>query len=75
MLRCTPTRAVAAMQQRCRIAAHVERVIRGTTFPAGKLLEPGVVQWDVKGETTFGPFEYHRYSVVCEEGCSGGLKP
>ena len=30
------------------------RVIRGTTFPAGKLLEPGVVQWDVKGETTFG---------------------
>jgi len=39
------------------IAAHVERVIRGTTFPAGKILEPGVVQWDVKGETTFGPFE------------------
>ena len=39
------------------LAAHVERVIRGTTFPAGKLLEPGVVQWDVKGETTFGPFE------------------
>jgi 2-dehydropantoate 2-reductase len=39
------------------IAGHVERVIRGTTFPAGKILEPGVVQWDVKGETTFGPFE------------------
>jgi 2-dehydropantoate 2-reductase len=39
------------------LAAHVERVIRGTTFPAGKLLEPGVVQWDVRGETTFGPFE------------------
>jgi 2-dehydropantoate 2-reductase len=39
------------------IAAHVERVIRGTTFPAGKLVEPGVVQWDVRGETTFGPFE------------------
>ncbi len=39
------------------LAAHVERVIRGTTFPAGKLLRPGVVQWDVKGETTFGPFE------------------
>ena len=34
------------------IAGHVERVIRGTTFPAGKLLEPGVVQWDVKGDTT-----------------------
>jgi 2-dehydropantoate 2-reductase len=39
------------------IARHCERVIRGTTFPAGKLLEPGVVQWDVKGDTTFGPFE------------------
>jgi 2-dehydropantoate 2-reductase len=38
------------------IAAHVERVIRGTTFPAGKLLEPGHVQWDVKGDTTFGPY-------------------
>jgi 2-dehydropantoate 2-reductase len=39
------------------LARHVERVIRGTTFPAGKLLEPGVVQWDVKGDTTLGPFE------------------
>jgi 2-dehydropantoate 2-reductase len=39
------------------IAEHVSRVIRGTTFPAGKLLEPGLVQWDVKGETTLGPFE------------------
>jgi 2-dehydropantoate 2-reductase len=39
------------------IAEHVERVIRGTTFPAGKLLAPGQVQWDVKGDTTFGPFE------------------
>jgi 2-dehydropantoate 2-reductase len=39
------------------LARHVARVIRGTTFPAGKILEPGVVQWDVKGDTTFGPFE------------------
>ena len=39
------------------LAGHVERVIRGTTFPAGKILEPGVVQWDVKGDTTLGPFE------------------
>jgi 2-dehydropantoate 2-reductase len=39
------------------IAEHTERVIRGTTFPAGKLVEPGHVQWDVKGDTTFGPFE------------------
>ena len=39
------------------LAAHVERVIRGTTFPAGKILEPGHVQWDVKGDTTLGPYE------------------
>jgi len=39
------------------IAEHVGRVIRGTTFPAGRLLEPGHVQWDVKGDTVFGPFE------------------
>jgi 2-dehydropantoate 2-reductase len=39
------------------IAAHVERVIRGTTFPAGKIVEPGHVQWDIKGDTTLGPFE------------------
>jgi 2-dehydropantoate 2-reductase len=39
------------------LARYVRRVIRGTTFPAGKLLEPGHVQWDVKGDTTFSPFE------------------
>jgi 2-dehydropantoate 2-reductase len=39
------------------IAQHVPRVIRGTTFPAGRLLEPGHVQWDVRGDTTIGPFE------------------
>jgi len=39
------------------VARHVPRVIRGTTFPAGKILEPGLVQWDVKGDTTLGPFE------------------
>jgi 2-dehydropantoate 2-reductase len=39
------------------IAEHADRVIRGTTFPAGKIVAPGHVQWDVKGDTTFGPFE------------------
>ena len=39
------------------IAQHAARVIRGTTFPAGKIVAPGHVQWDVKGDTTFGPFE------------------
>jgi 2-dehydropantoate 2-reductase len=39
------------------LAERVSRVIRGTTFPAGRILEPGHVQWDVRGETTIGPFE------------------
>jgi 2-dehydropantoate 2-reductase len=39
------------------LAQHVERVIRGTTFPAGKIVEPGHVQWDVKGDTTLGPYD------------------
>jgi 2-dehydropantoate 2-reductase len=39
------------------LARHVERVIRGTTFPAGRVVEPGHVQWEVKGDTTIGPFE------------------
>jgi 2-dehydropantoate 2-reductase len=39
------------------IAEHVDRVIRGTTFPAGKVVAPGHVQWDVQGDTTLGPFE------------------
>jgi 2-dehydropantoate 2-reductase len=39
------------------LARHVARVMRGTTFPAGRVVEPGRVQWDVKGDTTIGPFE------------------
>ena len=39
------------------IAEHVEQVIRGTTFPAGRVLGPGHVAWDVKGDTWLGPFE------------------
>ena len=39
------------------LAQHVERVIRGTTFPAGRVVEPGHVQWDVRGDTTIWPFE------------------
>ena len=39
------------------LAGHVSRVIRGTTFPAGRIIEPGHVRWDVKGDTTIGPFE------------------
>ena len=46
------------------LALHVERVIRGTTFPAGKIVEPGHVQWDVKGDTTLGPYEPQPASFV-----------
>ncbi len=39
------------------IAGHVGHVIRGTTFPAGHVIEPGHVGWDTKGDTWIGPFE------------------
>lgn len=39
------------------IAEFVSRVIRGTTFPAGRLIGPGLVQWDTAGKTWIGPFE------------------
>ena len=39
------------------IARHVDRVMRGTTFPAGHVIEPGHVGWDTAGETWIGPFE------------------
>ena len=39
------------------VAEHVKEVIRGTTFPAGHMIEPGHVGWDTKGDTHIGPFE------------------
>jgi 2-dehydropantoate 2-reductase len=61
------------------VARHVARVIRGTTFPAGKVLEPGVVQWDVKGDTTIGPFEPQPASAEqiarLAEACTRGGMP
>jgi 2-dehydropantoate 2-reductase len=61
------------------IARHVERVVRGTTFPAGKVLAPGVVQWDVKGDTTLGPFEPRPASLAeverLAEACSRAGMP
>jgi 2-dehydropantoate 2-reductase len=60
------------------LARHVQRVIRGTTFPAGKLVEPGVVQWDVKGDTTLGPFEpspapLDRIELLADACTRGGM--
>lgn len=49
------------------LAAHVERVIRGTTHSAARMLAPGVVQWDVHGETIFGPFEPRPLPVAAIE--------
>ena len=39
------------------IAERVARVIRGTTFPAGHVVAPGVVEMDTGGDTWIGPFE------------------
>jgi 2-dehydropantoate 2-reductase len=39
------------------IAEHVRYVIRGTTFPAGHLVAPGHVSYDIAGKTWIGPFE------------------
>jgi 2-dehydropantoate 2-reductase len=39
------------------IAEHVKFVIRGTTFPAGHVVEPGHVSFDIRGDTWMGPFE------------------
>jgi len=39
------------------LAEHVRYVIRGTTFPAGHLIEPGHVVYDIRGDTWIGPFE------------------
>ncbi len=39
------------------IAEHVNYVIRGTTFPAGHVIGPGHVGFDIKGDTWIGPFE------------------
>ncbi len=39
------------------IAEYVRQVIRGTTFPAGHVIEPGHVGWDTRGDTHIGPFE------------------
>jgi len=39
------------------LAQHVPCVIRGTTFPAGHVIEPGHVSFDINGDTWIGPFE------------------
>ena len=39
------------------IAEKIRFVIRGTTFPAGHIIAPGHIGFDIKGDTWIGPFE------------------
>ncbi|MBV8477420.1 MAG: ketopantoate reductase family protein, partial [Acidobacteria bacterium] len=39
------------------IAEQVRFIIRGTTFPAGHIIAPGHVGFDIRGDTWIGPFE------------------
>jgi 2-dehydropantoate 2-reductase len=39
------------------LAAHVPRVMRGVTMPAGRIVAPGVIHMDAPGPTWIGPFE------------------
>src|SRR5207245_11081719 len=51
----------------------VREVIRGTTFPAGHLIEPGHVGWDTRGDTTIGPFEPSPAPMAKVEELAGAL--
>jgi 2-dehydropantoate 2-reductase len=55
------------------IAPHVARVIRGTTFPAGHLVEPGHVEQDTGGKTWIGPFEPKPAAMEEVERLAGAL--
>jgi 2-dehydropantoate 2-reductase len=61
------------------LAQHVHYVIRGTTFPAGHVIEPGHVGFDINGDTWVGPFEptntpYERVERLAELLNRGGLR-
>lgn len=55
------------------IAEYVPRVIRGTTFPAGHVVEPGVVNMDTGGDTWLGPFEPKPASIEEVTQLAGAL--
>lgn len=61
------------------LAEHVRCVIRGTTFPAGHVIEPGRVNFDINGDTWIGPFEptdtpYARVEQLAELLNRSGLR-
>ena len=55
------------------IAEHVKYVVRGTTFPAGHIIEPGHVGYDIKGDTWIGPFEPSNTPYKIVEQLAGAL--
>jgi 2-dehydropantoate 2-reductase len=60
------------------IAEHVREVIRGTTFPAGHVVEPGHVCMDTRGDTQLGPFEpqpapFERVQELADACTRGGM--
>jgi 2-dehydropantoate 2-reductase len=61
------------------IAEQVKYVIRGTTFPAGHVIEPGHVGFDINGDTWIGPYEptktpYARVEKLAELLNRAGMK-
>src|SRR6266446_7739247 len=56
------------------LAQHVRFVIRGTTFPAGHVIEPGHVGFDINGDTWIGPFEPAKMPFARVQELAGALK-
>ena len=56
------------------LAEHVRYVIRGTTFPAGHVIEPGHVGFDINGDTWIGPFEPTKTPFARVQELAGILK-
>jgi 2-dehydropantoate 2-reductase len=55
------------------LAEYVPHVIRGTTFAAGHVAEPGHVTYEIAGETWLGPFEPAHTPMKKVEGLAATL--
>ena len=53
------------------LAQRVKFVIRGTTFPAGHIVAPGHVGYDIQGDTWIGPFEPAKTPMKMVEELAG----
>jgi len=56
------------------LAEHVRYVIRGTTFPAGHVIAPGHVGFDINGDTWIGPFEPAKTPFARVQELAGALQ-